>query len=75
MIELDVRPIPPREKHPRIFSLLATLEPGDALRITNDHDPVPLRYQLDAEHPGEFGWAYRDSGPEIWIVEITRRDG
>jgi uncharacterized protein (DUF2249 family) len=74
MIELDVRPILPREKHPRIFALLADLCPGDSLRITNDHDPVPLRYQLDAERPGEFAWAYCDSGPEVWVVDITRRE-
>jgi uncharacterized protein (DUF2249 family) len=74
MIELDVRPIPPRDKHQRIFALLAALEPGDLLRITNDHDPVPLRYQLEAERPGAFGWTYRDSGPELWVVDITCSD-
>jgi uncharacterized protein (DUF2249 family) len=73
MVELDVRALPPREKHPRILEILSRLQPGDSLRITNDHDPKPLRYQLDAEHPQEFGWTYCDSGPEVWVVDITRR--
>lgn len=73
MVELDVRTIPPREKHPRIFQILSALKSGESLRITNDHDPKPLRYQLDAEHPNEFAWKYCDSGPEVWVVDIKRQ--
>ena len=42
--------------------------------IVNDHDPKPLRYQTEALWPGEFEWSYRQSGPEIWQVAITRAD-
>lgn len=73
MLQLDVRTIPPRHKHDKIFELLQTLAPGESLRITNDHDPKPLRFQLDAEHPGVFSWTYCDSGPEVWVVDIARR--
>jgi uncharacterized protein (DUF2249 family) len=73
MVELDVRTIAPRDKHPRIFQILTNLEPGESLRITNDHDPKPLRYQLDAEYPTKFAWRYCDSGPEVWVVDITRQ--
>jgi uncharacterized protein (DUF2249 family) len=72
-IELDVRVIPPRDKHPTIFSRVDALKAGDSLVIVNDHDPKPLRYQLDAEHPGAFGWDYLDLGPDVWRVRITRR--
>jgi uncharacterized protein (DUF2249 family) len=58
-----------------IFEHLDALEPGDALVIVNDHDPKPLHYQLDAERPGLFSWTHRDSGPEVWIVEIGRLSG
>lgn len=70
--ELDVRVIPPREKHPAIFSKVDALKAGDSLVIINDHDPKPLKYQLDAEHPGNFGWEYEANGPELWRVRITR---
>lgn len=41
---LDVRIIPPREKHPTIFQTFEALEPGSSLILVNDHDPLPLRY-------------------------------
>jgi uncharacterized protein (DUF2249 family) len=72
-IELDVRPIPVREKHPTIFRAIDGLAPGQALVIVNDHDPRPLRYQLDAERPNAFDWAYEAQGPEAWRVRISRR--
>jgi len=40
--------------------------------LVNDHDPKPLRYQFQAEHPGEFTWDYLESGPEAWRVRIAR---
>jgi uncharacterized protein (DUF2249 family) len=71
--ELDVRVIPPRDKHPTIFDLLDRMESGDALVLVNDHDPRPLRYQLSAEHPHAFDWEYELSGPHEWRVRIARR--
>ncbi len=70
--ELDVRVIPPREKHSRILSLFASLGPGESMVIVNDHDPKPLHYQLVAEYPGKFGWTYEQDGPEVWRVRIDR---
>lgn len=70
--ELDVRVIPPREKHPAIFATFAALEPGQAFVLVNDHDPRPLRYQFEFEHTGEFGWEYLEEGPEVWRVRISK---
>ncbi len=74
MVDLDVRLIPPREKHPTIFSKLEALKPGETLRIFNDHDPKPLQYQLQAEHGGEFSWEPDKQGPEEWIIRIHRKE-
>lgn len=71
--ELDVRPIPPREKHPTIFNTFDSLASGDSLLLINDHDPAPLRYQLMAERPDSFDWSYEARGPEEWRVRISRR--
>ena len=49
IVELDVRIIPPRDKHPRIFQTFDSLQPGEILLIINDHDPRPLRYQFEFE--------------------------
>lgn len=70
--ELDVRVIPPRDKHPTIFRTFESLEVGEAFDLLNDHDPFPLRYQFEAERPGEFEWTYLEMGPEVWRVRIAR---
>lgn len=70
---IDVRTIPPISRHATIFAMIDALESGEALQIVNDHDPVPLRYQLEKRNPGVFSWKYRESGP-VWRVEIGRPD-
>jgi uncharacterized protein (DUF2249 family) len=72
-LELDVRPIPPREKHPAIFRAFDALAGGQAMLLINDHDPRPLRYQFQAERPESFDWVYEEEGPEVWRVRISRR--
>ncbi len=71
-MQLDVRVIPPREKHPAIFQTFDALEKGESFILVNDHDPFPLRYQFEAERRGTFGWNYLEQGPLVWRVEITR---
>jgi len=70
--ELDVSLLPPRARHPLIFSRWAALSPADALILRNDHDPLPLYYQFAAEHRGEFHWEYLCQGPEVWAVRLRR---
>lgn len=70
---LDVRTMPPRERHPTIFGRLDSMASGDTLRLLNDHDPVPLRYQLEATRPEQFRWDVVEAGPERWAVDITSR--
>lgn len=72
-LELDVRVLPPRDKHPTIFRTFDTLASGQSLVLLNDHDPKPLRYQLAAERPESFDWSYEAEGPELWRVRISRR--
>jgi uncharacterized protein (DUF2249 family) len=72
-IELDVRAIPPRDKHPSIFRAFDSLQSGQTLTLVNDHDPRPLRYQLMAERPDTFDWEYEAQGPEVWRVNIKRK--
>ncbi|MBI4297586.1 MAG: DUF2249 domain-containing protein [Chloroflexi bacterium] len=71
-VALDVRPMPPWERHPKIFELFDGLEPGDALVLTNDHDPRPLRYQFMMEREGQFEWDSQEKGPREWVATIKR---
>jgi uncharacterized protein (DUF2249 family) len=70
--QLDVRVIPPREKHPAIFQTFDALAEGDSFVLVNDHDPFPLHYQFEAERTGTFTWEYLEQGPVVWRVEIGR---
>lgn len=72
MKELDIRPVPPKEKHPKIFETFDSLNPGEGFQLINDHDPVPLYYQLNAERKEQFGWEYIERGPEVWRVNISK---
>jgi uncharacterized protein (DUF2249 family) len=70
--EIDVRKLVPAQRHARIFQLVEALTPGASFVLVNDHDPKPLYYQLEAEHPREFSWVYLQSGPVVWRVEIGK---
>jgi uncharacterized protein (DUF2249 family)/Fe-S cluster biogenesis protein NfuA/hemerythrin-like domain-containing protein len=75
VVDLDLRPLPPPRRHQQIFEKWSALPAGGVLRITNDHDPKPLSYQFEAEHPGQFTWEYEQKGPSDWIVRIGRTTG
>lgn len=46
---LDVRDVPPAERHPKIHAAFEELDPGESLTIVNDHEPKPLFYEFQAE--------------------------
>lgn len=73
--QVDVRLIPPRERHPLIFSAFRHLASGQVMELINDHDPKPLYYQFQAEMPGKFAWDYLEEGPQTWRVAITKLKG
>lgn len=73
MQTLDVRQIPPPTRHETIFAQLDELGAGETLRLVNDHDPAPLRHQLDAMRPGHYGWEYVEKGPVEWAIDITSK--
>lgn len=70
--DLDVRDLPPAQRHVSIFDAYDALLPGTGFVLVNDHDPKPLGYQFEAEHAGEFTWDYLESGPVVWRVRIGR---
>lgn len=69
---LDVRDLPPAQRHESIFAAYHALLPGTGFELVNDHDPKPLRYQFEAEHAGQFTWEYLEAGPKVWRVRIGR---
>jgi len=69
---IDVRTIPPPQRHPRIFGTFDVLAPGEYLELLNDHDPMPLHFQFEQTRSGQFAWHYLESGPARWHVRIAR---
>ena len=69
---LDIRPIPPAQRHPLIFDLFNGLAVGESFVLVNDHNPKPLYYQFQAELTDQFSWEYLEEGPESWRVRIGR---
>ncbi len=69
---IDVRELPPAQRHQKIFQLVNELTVGHSFILVNDHDPKPLYYQLEAEYPKQFSWTYLESGPTVWRVQIGK---
>ena len=71
MLKVDVRALPRPQKHPTIRAMLQNLSLGEALRITNDHDPRPLRFELEHDYPNRYRFDYLESGPQTWVLDIV----
>jgi len=71
---LNVTLLEPKHKHPTIFKHFDDLQPGEAFRILNDHDPKPLYYQMLTQRGNVFTWQYIQNGPESWEVEIKKNE-
>jgi uncharacterized protein (DUF2249 family) len=71
--EIDVRSLAPAQCHTKFFQIVGDLRAGDSFVLVNDHDPKPLYYQLQAEHPDAFSWTYLEQGSSVWKVEIAKQ--
>ncbi|WP_058365191.1 DUF2249 domain-containing protein [Haloparvum sedimenti] len=74
MTTLDVREIPPVNRHDRIHEAFHALDPGESLTIVNDHDPQPLYYEMAAEIPefDEDGYEVEQEGPERFVANLPK---
>lgn len=69
---LDATKLPPSIKHQTIFEKYDSLGPGEAFVLSNDHDPKPLYYQLQAMHGDTFTWQYIQQGPYEFRILIAK---
>ena len=70
--EFDLRPFPPTERHEMFYRAFADIHTGEAFEFINDHDPLPLYYQMEAESKEPFTWEYIAKGPEEWKVRVIK---
>lgn len=71
---LDVRSIPQWQRHARVFALFDALLSGQALIVTSDHEPRPLRAQFEERYGKRFAWDQRLIGDGRWQVTIAKRE-
>jgi uncharacterized protein (DUF2249 family) len=71
---LDLREIPPRQRHPKIFDAFEALESGEALTLVNDHEPTPLYHQMAAEVDSfdAEGYTVDHVGPNEFIATLPK---
>ncbi|WP_336326027.1 DUF2249 domain-containing protein [Halovenus sp. HT40] len=72
--ELDVRELPPAQRHEQIFEAYDDLDSETGFVLVNDHDPKPLYHQFEAEAGPEFHWEYKKEEPGEFKVLIGKTD-
>jgi uncharacterized protein (DUF2249 family) len=70
--EIDLRLVPRAERHPLVFAAFDRLAVGESFIIFNDHDPQPLRMQIEQMRKGEMNWEYIERGPDTFRIRLTR---
>lgn len=73
IIKLHAPNINRKIRHVKILETFDTLNSGQFLELTNDHDPKLLYYQFMIERPETFTWEYIEEGPEKWKVIIGKK--
>jgi len=59
----DARGVARRFRHSAIFGALGALQPGEAMRFVNDHDPLPLLDQLRQRFGEHIAIEYQQREP------------
>lgn len=72
---LDLRRTPHERRHSIVFYAFDNLAPGESFLLVNDHDPQPLRAQMEELRPGELTWEYQVQGPYEFRIKISRVAG
>jgi len=75
MAELDIREIPPAQRHPKIFDAFESMESGETLTIVNDHEPQPLFYQMQAEVESfdADNYSVEERGPDEFVARFPKK--
>lgn len=72
--ELDVRVLIPIERHKTLLQMFKDLPVGKSFIFINDHDPLPLYYEMRSVHGDVVGWDYLQRGGVEWKVKVTRNE-
>lgn len=68
--EFDARGIAKRFRHAAIFGALDALQPGERMRFSNDHNPIPLLQQMQTRYGERVSVQYLDQGPDKVTIDF-----
>jgi uncharacterized protein (DUF2249 family) len=73
LVQLDVRPVEPKDRFDRIMGAYEGLTANQTLELTVDHDPKCMYYALRATRGEDaFAFDYLENGPETWRVRVPK---
>ena len=67
----DARAIAHRFRHSAIFGALDALNPGEAMRFVNDHDPLPLLNQMQQRYGERVKVIYQQREPGAIVIDFV----
>lgn len=68
----DARGVAKRFRHAAIFGALDALVPGETMRFTNDHNPLPLLAQLSAKYGVSLEVSYVSDSASSVIIDFIK---
>jgi len=75
MPRIDVRDVPPAQRHPRIRTAFEEMDPGETLELVNDHEPKPLFYEFRSEVEGFHadGYEVEREAPNEFVARFPKQ--
>ena len=70
---LDAAAIPHAIRHAAVFGALDAIRPGFSMDLVAPQDPKPLLAQAQARYDAGIDIDYLVSGPEEWVLRLTRK--
>lgn len=71
LYSFDARGVAKRFRHAAIFGALDALFPGETMRFSNDHDPLPLLDQLRVRYGDKLEIRYVTRGPGEIVIDFV----
>jgi uncharacterized protein (DUF2249 family) len=67
----DARGIAKRLRHAAIFGAIESLADGERMRFVNDHDPLPLLYQIEQRYGSQVRIEYVERRPQQIVIDFV----
>ncbi|MFC7020558.1 MULTISPECIES: DUF2249 domain-containing protein [Haloarcula] len=72
---LDLRDLPPAQRHQEVHAAFEALDDGETLEIVNDHDPRPLylEFRADVEAFDAENYECTEVQPHKYVAKLPKR--